>query len=64
MSKKFAKRLVGSSRDHRTNRWKLTCPECGQQHEPPTTLLRHSVEECPLCGHTAWVDYNDDEVQS
>lgn len=59
MSQTFRKRCVGSSVDKRTNRWKLTCPECCKEHEPRTTLLARSPEECPHCGYQAWVDYND-----
>ncbi len=31
--------VIGTSSDGRTNRWRVTCPNCGRQCEPPTTRL-------------------------
>ena len=53
----FAKRLLGSSGDGRTNRWKLTCG-CGKEWEPTTAMLAKRDEECPRCGAHQVVDYN------
>lgn len=53
----FAKRLLGSSHDGRTNRWELTCG-CGKQWEPTTTMLARRDEQCPRCGASQIVDYN------
>lgn len=55
----FTKTLLGSSPDHRTNRWRLECSCCGKKWEPPTTMLSKREEECPRCHIRAVVDYNE-----
>jgi len=49
---------VGSSRDLRTNRWKVTCP-CRKVYSPPTTYLAEQLVTCPKCGYEEFVNYND-----
>ena len=54
----FKKRFLSLSRDQRTNKWELTCSECGKRFEPPTTMLSYVYETCPKCGHVAGINYN------
>jgi len=54
----FAKQLLGSSTDLRTNKWRLTCGACGKQWEPPTTMHARNWETCPKCHREETVDYN------
>jgi Zn finger protein HypA/HybF involved in hydrogenase expression len=56
--KKFKVRLIGSSRDLRTNRWELTCKKCNKSHEPETTLLALQHIECPKCNEDETINYN------
>lgn len=53
-------KFIGESRDGRTNRWRVTCPACGHEFEPPTTRLRYQHMNCskPKCGREMSTDYN------
>jgi peptide subunit release factor 1 (eRF1) len=53
-------RLLGLSSDHRTNRWEITCPKCGNAFSPQTTRLSTQWMECPKrkCGAEMEADYN------
>ena len=50
-----------SSKDGRTNRWRITC-DCGKAFEPTTTLYSTQAVECPKCGQRAVADYNAQTV--
>jgi hypothetical protein len=52
------KRLLGLSRDYRTNRWEITC-DCGKVFKPQTTMLRFQSVECPKCLKVETIDYNE-----
>lgn len=52
---------LGSSKDERTNRWRITC-DCGKTFEPPTTIFSTQIVECPKCGQRAVADYNTQTV--
>lgn len=54
----FTVRLVGSSYDLRTNRWRATCRKCKKEYEPQTTMLRWQTLECPKCGKIDIINYN------
>ena len=51
-------RVLGHSRDGRTQRWMVTCPKCDKQFEPQTTRLSRQSMECPKCGIPLSADYN------
>ena len=53
-------RVLGLSRDGRTQRWSVTCPKCGHVFEPLTTRLSTQGFECPKakCSAPLFVDYN------
>lgn len=48
---------AGTSADGRTNRWKLTCPNCGQQQYPRTTLMNENTHNCTSCARLLLCDY-------
>lgn len=52
--------FIGLSSDQRTNRWRVTCPACGNVFEPQTTMSRYQGMICPKakCGREMRVDYN------
>jgi DNA-directed RNA polymerase subunit RPC12/RpoP len=54
---------LGPSSDHRTNRWRITCPACEKQFEPTTTMFSTHNVECPKCSTRLLVDYNNDIVK-
>lgn len=56
---------IGASSDGRTNRWRLTCPRCGGQFEPPTTMFNRQGLDCPrrLCGAALLADYEAETVR-
>ncbi len=39
-------RAIGLSSDRRTNKWRVTCPNCGKEFVPPTTMLRWQELQC------------------
>ena len=51
---------IGPSSDHRTNRWRITCPRCGHAFEPRTTMFASASLACEgrKCGAELLVDYN------
>ena len=49
---------IGVSSDWRTNVWRVNC-DCGKWFEPPTTLYSCQNIECPKCGLTEFVNYNE-----
>jgi phage terminase large subunit GpA-like protein len=53
-------RVIGLSRDNRTQRWLVTCPRCGHVFEPQTTRLSWQDMDCPKtkCGARMMADYN------
>lgn len=53
-------RVLGWSRDQRTQRWMITCPGCQKEFEPITTRLAHQMVDCPKCGVEIGVDYNSE----
>lgn len=54
---------LGLSSDHRTNRWRITCPACEKQFEPSTTMFSSHNITCPKCSTLLLVDYNNDIVK-
>jgi hypothetical protein len=50
----------GSSSDGRTNRWKITCPECGTTNQPVTTMLNFQTirRKKKSCGMVISINYN------
>lgn len=57
---------LGPSRDHRTSRWKVTCPACGQAFEPSTTMFATQELTCPStkCRVQLIVNYNAETVSA
>jgi len=60
MAELFKLRFVGLSHDLRTNKWEAKC-KCGKSFNPPTTTLSTQTIECPKCGKTELVNYNEIE---
>lgn len=62
MSAYQSARLVclGESPDQRTNRWRVTCPHCSKEFEPPTTMHGREILTCPRpkCLKSMLADYN------
>ena len=58
-------KCVGSSYDKRTNAWRITCPKCGKDFNPPTTMLNFQQVECPKskCKAMFTIDYNDKKIR-
>lgn len=56
--------FLGSSRDQRANVWMVTCPACGKQWKPLTTMLATQGLDCPArkCGARMVADYNAETV--
>jgi len=56
---------ICASRDGRTNRWRITCPKCGEQFEPLTTRFSTQGLDCPAkkCHAHMLVDYNNETVR-
>lgn len=56
---------LGLSSDHRTGRWRITCPECGKQFEPVTTMRNYQVVSCPIpkCSAELYIDYGREKVE-
>ncbi len=59
MSEKFDTRVIGTSRDYRTNRWSVTCKKCNKTTDPETTMLSTQVVECK-CGETELINWNEE----
>lgn len=53
-------RVIGLSSDNRTQRWLITCPKCGNEFTPQTTLLAQQEMDCSKakCGARLFADYN------
>ena len=49
---------IGLSSDYRTNEWSITC-DCGKWFKPPTTMYSCQNVECPKCGLTEYINYNE-----
>lgn len=51
---------IGPSSDWRTSRWRITCPACGHQFVPLTTMLGFQSLTCPgrKCGKELGANYN------
>lgn len=52
--------IIGLSRDYRTQRWRVTCPKCGEQFEPQTTMQSMQSIDCPKakCHSVMIANYN------
>lgn len=57
-NKKFKAVFSNTSRDNRTNEWKITCNKCNKKYTPPTTMYRFQELMCPKCSETDVIDYN------
>jgi hypothetical protein len=53
-------KIIGVSRDLRTNRWRVTCPKCEKAFEPVTTMLSTQTFHCEnaRCRASLFADYN------
>lgn len=60
--KKTKPDLLGRSYDGRTNRWRVTCPECGNKFEPKTQISAIQYLDCPKpkCNAAMVARYNDE----
>lgn len=54
---------VGSSKDGRTNKWKIVC-DCCEEIYPKTTVLSKQEIECPKCHLVIIANYNEKEVKA
>lgn len=58
--------FIGLSSDGRTNRWRITCPKCGKDTIPPTTMLPDQQFRCERgkkCNANIYVNYNDEIIR-
>lgn len=55
-------KCVGSSRDGRTNKWRVTCPSCAKEFIPQTTRLATQWLDCPntKCKASMLANYNNE----
>lgn len=55
---------LGRSWDGRAGRWRITCPCCTKQFEPPTTMFATQELRCPStrCGAEILASYNTGRV--
>lgn len=51
--------VIGTSSDGRTNKWRITCPACGCEFTPQSTMLRWQHMVCPRikCSAELHADY-------
>jgi hypothetical protein len=54
----FTLRLLGLSRDLRTNSWEAVSKCCKKSYKPATTMFSTQKLACPECKKTEVVDYN------
>jgi hypothetical protein len=63
MTREWTLQHLGLSSDYRTNRWRVT-PPCGHKpFEPSTTMFAVQYVDCPVCGISAWVNYNSQTIR-
>jgi len=56
---KFKYSLAGLSHDKRTNVWSFVCLKCNKDFRPQTTMMATQSVECPKCGQTEIINYNE-----